>query len=69
VWPVAFSPHGRTLATSRYNGTVQLWDVNTSLKPAQAVKHICRTFNRELTPAERTAYLPDKSNEPVCPSD
>jgi WD40 repeat protein len=66
---VAFSPHGRTLATSRYNGTARLWDINTSLKPAQAIKHICRTFNRELTPAERTAYLPDKSNEPVCPSD
>jgi len=26
---IAFSPNGRTLASSSYDGTVQLWDVNT----------------------------------------
>ncbi|MGW7646406.1 nSTAND1 domain-containing NTPase [Streptomyces bobili] len=64
----ALSPDGRTLAVAEYGGTVRLWDFNTSLKPSQAIKQICRTFNRELTPGERTAYLSDKSDESVCPS-
>jgi hypothetical protein len=46
-----------------------LWDINTFLEPDQAIKHICRTFDRDLTPGERTAYLPDASDEPVCPLD
>jgi WD40 repeat protein/energy-coupling factor transporter ATP-binding protein EcfA2 len=66
---LAFHPDGRTLATSRSDGTVRLWDINTFLEPDQAIKHICRTFDRDLTPGERTAYLPDASDEPVCPLD
>ncbi|WP_330293434.1 nSTAND1 domain-containing NTPase [Streptomyces sp. NBC_00576] len=65
VSSLALSPDGHTLATT--GETVRLWDIGASLKPAEAVKRICRTVDRDLTPAERAAYLPDKSDEPVCP--
>ncbi|MFD9122252.1 nSTAND1 domain-containing NTPase [Streptomyces bottropensis] len=69
VSALAFSPDRRTLAAAGYDGTARLWDVGTSVKPAQAIKQLCRTFNRPLTSDERAAYLPDESDPSVCPSD
>ncbi|MFI2034490.1 trypsin-like peptidase domain-containing protein [Streptomyces bottropensis] len=69
VSALAFSPDRRTLAAAGYDGTATLWDVGTSVKPAQAIKQLCRTFNRPLTSDERAAYLPDESDPSVCPSD
>ncbi|MFF3334736.1 trypsin-like peptidase domain-containing protein [Streptomyces sp. NPDC002888] len=69
IFLLALSRDGRTLATADFDGTARLWDVVTSPKPAQAIKQICGIFNRDFTPEERGAYLPDESNEPACPSD
>ncbi|MEU9146708.1 trypsin-like peptidase domain-containing protein [Streptomyces sp. NPDC048349] len=65
VFSVAFSPDGHTLATGSADKTVHLRD--TALpRPAAATEKICRTVDRDLTPQERTAYLPGKSTSPVC---
>ncbi|MER5383196.1 trypsin-like peptidase domain-containing protein [Streptomyces sp. NPDC002688] len=67
---LAFSRDGHTLATADgFNNTARLWDVVTSLKPAKEIKQICDTFNRDLTPQERAAYVHDASVGHVCPSD
>ncbi|WP_369246754.1 trypsin-like peptidase domain-containing protein [Streptomyces sp. R41] len=63
----AFSPDGHTLATTSADKTARVWDV-TLPKPSAAIQKICRAVNRDLTPQERTAYLPGQSVGPVCPS-
>jgi WD40 repeat protein len=65
VSAVAFSPKGHTLASGSTDYTARLWDV-TLPEPSEAIKKICRAVNRDLTPQERTAYLPEQSVDPVC---
>ncbi|MER5204156.1 trypsin-like peptidase domain-containing protein [Streptomyces sp. NPDC002825] len=65
VLSVAFRPGGRNVATGSLDKTERLWNVDFP-RPADAVKRICRTVNRDLTPEERSTYLPDQSVGPVC---
>ncbi|WP_093872373.1 trypsin-like peptidase domain-containing protein [Streptomyces sp. TLI_105] len=67
VLSIAFAPEGRAVATASLDKTVGLWNVELP-RPADAVKKICGTVNRDLTPEERATYLPDRSVDPVCPA-
>ncbi|MFF9279699.1 nSTAND1 domain-containing NTPase [Streptomyces griseosporeus] len=67
VQAVAFSPDGRTLATGSYDFTARLWNAVLP-QPAEAMKKICQAVNRDLTPEERTAYLPGQPVAHVCRS-
>ncbi|WP_328966904.1 nSTAND1 domain-containing NTPase [Streptomyces sp. NBC_00239] len=68
VWSVVFSPNGRTIASGSMDMTARLWNVAVP-SPAAAIKKICQSVDRDLTPAERTAYLRGQSGDPVCTAD
>ncbi|MFC4464633.1 helix-turn-helix domain-containing protein [Streptomyces xiangluensis] len=67
VHSVAFSQDGHTLTTGSADQTVRLW--NAALPdPAVAISKICRAIGRDLTPLERTVYLPDQPPHTTCPT-
>jgi WD40 repeat protein len=67
VASVAFSPDGNTLATGSADLTVRLWTAELP-EPAEAIRRVCRLVDRELSADERSAYLPGRSVDSVCPS-
>ncbi|WP_327281861.1 nSTAND1 domain-containing NTPase [Streptomyces sp. NBC_01205] len=68
--PVVARPRQDLLAETERAGsaddTVRLWDVLP--QPAEAIRKICRSVHRDLTPEERAAYLPGQSVGAVCTS-
>ncbi|MFI9246571.1 trypsin-like peptidase domain-containing protein [Streptomyces sp. NPDC053086] len=62
---VAFHPNGHTLVTGGSDHTARLWKIVLP-QPDAAIRKICSAANRDLTPQERTAYLPGQSAGPIC---
>ena len=54
---------GATIAASRHGSTLAIWDT----APAAWVRLACAIAPRELTEAERIAYLGDRQVTPPCP--
>ncbi|WP_253917133.1 WD40 repeat domain-containing protein [Streptomyces sp. MNP-20] len=62
---VAFSPDAHTLITSSDDKTVRLWKTDLPT-PTTSIRRICRLIHRDLTPLERSIYLPGQRARPVC---
>ncbi|MFI0263083.1 helix-turn-helix domain-containing protein [Streptomyces sp. NPDC017056] len=69
-WPVtsmAVSPDGRTLAVGQGDNKAHLWHLDLPT-PDEAISRICHSVGRDLTPQERSTYLPDPPrHHPACP--
>jgi WD40 repeat protein len=66
VLSVAFSPDGRTLVTGSADHTVRRWDVVLPA-PTVAISKICRAVGSDLSPQERSMYLPGQPSHTTCP--
>ncbi|MVO90522.1 hypothetical protein GPA10_38680 [Streptomyces sp. p1417] len=65
VISLTFSPDASALITSSEDNTVRVWkpDLPTT---ATSIRKICRLIHRDLTPLERSVYLPNQPAHPVC---
>ncbi|MCT2590545.1 WD40 domain-containing protein [Streptomyces sp. N2-109] len=66
VSSVAFSPDGKTLATSSADYDVLLWDPALP-DVAEASKRMCRAVGRPFSRQERSDYLRGQTTKLVCP--
>jgi WD40 repeat protein len=65
VESVAFSPDGKTLASSSADDTVRLWDVAYT---EDIVPRLCASAGRPLTRAEWARYVPPgPAYQNLCP--
>ncbi|MFE5521445.1 trypsin-like peptidase domain-containing protein [Streptomyces virginiae] len=65
VFAVAFRPHSKFIASSSADNTVRLHNADP-LDEDEALHTVCAAVNRDLSPEERTAYLPDQATGPGC---
>ncbi|MEO3751925.1 helix-turn-helix domain-containing protein [Streptomyces sp. B6B3] len=65
VTAMVFGRDGATLATGDEAGEVLFWEENV-LTPAEAIDRVCAAVGRDLTREERSRYLPDQPERPVC---
>ncbi|MGW7449444.1 hypothetical protein [Kitasatospora sp. NPDC054795] len=57
--------YGRTVVTASSDRTARLWSY-AALDAATST--ICNAVSRDVTPAEKAVYLPERSTNPLCPA-